>query len=653
MSLYVQGDSNFYITSAVSGNRSVTLNSGGNNKTYSSIPVTTTNSYYTREQSTIFSSGFIIGTNQTGMNNSFDLRVFVGDYSTPSTECVDVTDSVTITRDFSFFEITIKNFPDDVQSKFSQPVVILAKVTVKPTTVKLTQTLTGMTSSETGSTLPIDKEFTINLLADYDEDYSPLPIQKVTSNIGTVTIDNVGGTATITGTATADVEIVGVAKHTKIYTKNGKFGNCSCNYSDGENLDANKPVIVTANTGYYFSGSYYPIYPDNDSFSAVSFTVSADKLTLTYTVDTSTAGKDLYLSSNYNAVELPAHYLYTTGSQGTAVFENCSCNYTNGEKLKSDKIVTITANPGYFFSENFDYYFQDIGDRFVDFTKSADGSTLTIPTPPDADIFLYTTYKAIKKVESIGGFVNLYTPTNEELNTLSKERFYSLSAENVIDYGQFITNLYICPIEIPENLKGDKSGVNLGKYTATTKATLLKNYRSTVPCGTITVPAKYNNVYDYINTTCTLFMPFFTPLVIPTDYVVGQTITIDFVIDWYSGTLYYNVSSTFNNAIFASGTTNFVTQIPFIQKQNNSIVNQLSTVANYAISKARIEITRNKPYNAENSIFGKPVIEFVTIGDLSGYAEFSDVEIIGNATEQEKQDIENLLKQGVFINGNS
>ena len=241
MSQYVQGDSNFNITSVKSGNNSITLESGGSTKTYKSIPVTTHSSFYTREQSTIFSSGYIIGTNQTGMNNSADLRVFVGNYADVNAECIDVTDSVTITKNWSFFEITIKNFPDSVKSKYAQPVVILAKVKTTPKTVKLTQTLTGMESDKTGDTLPINEDFTINLstVVPTDEWGNPIdgatkpPIQKVTSTVGTVSIDYEAGTATITGNATKDVEIVGIAKNVIVYTNNGTFENCSCNYTTG------------------------------------------------------------------------------------------------------------------------------------------------------------------------------------------------------------------------------------------------------------------------------------------------------------------------------------------------------------------------------------------------------------------------------------
>lgn len=53
MSQYVQGDSNFKLTSVKAGNNAIRLESGGSTKTYKSIPVTTHSSFWTREQSTI------------------------------------------------------------------------------------------------------------------------------------------------------------------------------------------------------------------------------------------------------------------------------------------------------------------------------------------------------------------------------------------------------------------------------------------------------------------------------------------------------------------------------------------------------------------------------------------------------------------------
>lgn len=77
-----------------------------------------------------------------------------------------------------------------------------------------------MESDKTGDTLPINEDFTIHLstVVPVDEWGNPIdgatkpPIQKVTSTVGTVSIDREAGTATITGNATKDVEIVGIAK---------------------------------------------------------------------------------------------------------------------------------------------------------------------------------------------------------------------------------------------------------------------------------------------------------------------------------------------------------------------------------------------------------------------------------------------------------
>lgn len=196
---------------------------------------------------------------------------------------------------------------------------------------------------------------------------------------------------------------------------------------------------------------------------------------------------------------------------------------------------------------------------------------------------------------------------------------------------------------------GDKSTIILGNYDSNVESTLLNNYSCEIDLGTITVEEKYNNVYDYLNTTCTLRLPFFNPIIIDTDNVIGKTITIKLVIDFYSGNVTVNIYSTFTNSIIESQTTNIVTQIPFIQKQNNSIVNQLSNVYKNLIDTAQIEVFRNVPYYT-NSIFGKNTIDYDLISNVTGYCEISDIDLTTTATNEEKEQIKTLLKQGVFIN---
>ena len=347
-----------------------------------------------------------------------------------------------------------------------------------------------------------------------------------------------------------------------------------------------------------------------------------------------------------------ANRVYVTGS-----IVNATCNYTNGETINSDKYPTITANEGYYFDTDYNYYIDDgLGGQVqIKLDKSSDGKTLKIkevPTTSGINVYFEDDYVAVEQAVSAGNWANLYYITDDELNLLASERFYTTSVTNVIDYGQFISNLYIMPLTIPSELINETpSKINLGIYHATTTSKRLKNYTSTIDLGSITVYPKYQNVYDFINCSCVLYLPFFPPITLNTDYSLGQTIYIKYIVNWYTGDVTYNLSSSFNrNYIFASGSTNIALQIPFIQDQNNTVVKQISSPNLYLITTPRIEVLRNIPYKALNNTFGSTVIQQGNVKDFKGYTVFNDVKIETIATEQEKSMIQTQLKAGVYIN---
>lgn len=110
-----------------------------------------------------------------------------------------------------------------------------------------------------------------------------------------------------------------------------------------------------------------------------------------------------------------------------------------------------------------------------------------------------------------------------------------------------------------------------------------------------------------------------------------------------------NVTSDFTGSIIYSSTQNIVTQIPFVQKQNNSIVNQLSNVYKYLTATPVIEVVRNIPYDDATSEFGKGSVWSGTLGEIDGYCEVNKIQLNTSATNEEKDNIINLLKEGVFI----
>ena len=89
--------------------------------------------------------------------------------------------------------------------------------------------------------------------------------------------------------------------------------------------------------------------------------------------------------------------------------------------------------------------------------------------------------------------------------------------------------------------------------------------------------------------------------------------------------------------------------IPFIQKTNGNVINSVSNVYKNKNNRCFIEVNRNIPYTKNNNVFGSSVVEYGKIGDYTGYLECDKIVLETNATNQEQEEIKNLLRNGVFI----
>lgn len=492
----------------------------------------------------------------------------------------------------------------------------------------ITENLTGCTSDNTDTTITEGTTKTIT----YDSETGKEFVAELCS-CNTGSFNNIGkyfASWTVENVDT-DVVIAMVANAPAVY------------YDVETNLtnvsaDENNPVKIEENTDFtliYHANNGYKINTITCNIGTV--VISDDKLTATIT---GVATKNISVVATGKKI----HYVYITGE-----LNNCTCNYENGEEITNDKIVTITANTGYTFKGVYTY--KNLNTAITDqFAKNEEQTILTIDyvaTWNRYDIDLNSYYSATKESELVSTFVNLYRVTYSEMKQLAVARFVD-SNGTTVDYGEFITQLYVLPFEISSDIIGERDNIILGNYDSKVESTMLIDSKLYINGGLINVPNKYNNVYDYLNTTCTLRLPFFKPIILDVDNVIDKTISIQYIVDLYSGNCTVNISSSFTGEIIHSETTNIVTQIPFIQKQNNSIVNQLSNANENLIDNAFIEIVRNIPYYA-NDIFGKATIVFDTVGSVTGYCEISDIQLITTATNEEKEEIETLLKNGVFI----
>ena len=515
----------------------------------------------------------------------------------------------------------------------TENIVINGVAVEEVTSYTVTENLTHIIASDSNPTI-VNKNASFTLSYTAENGYI---ITSLTSTVGDVTFNVDHSSATITGTATANIVVTGEA------TYQPKTYNVVVEKDAHIVADSSNPETITEGSSYTFrftSESGWLISRCTSNYGTAN--IAEDRKSATVVYNNVSATLRIVLTS----IEEIIPKVVITGT-----FVNATCNYTNGEVISNEKNIIITATSGYEFKNT--YHYEDNGYSY-DLVKNLEKTTLTIDTTKItglSDITLNDNYVATLPVETIGGFCNLYKVTEKELSQLSKVRFQKdTTSDTVVDYGSAITQLYILPLNIPAEIIGDKSNIILGSFDSQVESTLLNNYTVDYDMGSITVPAKYNNAYDFINTTCTLRVPFFNAVALDPENVVGHTISIKFTLDLYSGNVTMNVVSDFTGGIIYSATANIVTQIPFIQKQNNSVVNQLSNVFKYVIATPVIEVVRNIPYQADNSTFGRETVQVAKLNTVHGYCEVDNVNLVTMATNDEKDSIISLLKEGVFIN---
>lgn len=336
-----------------------------------------------------------------------------------------------------------------------------------------------------------------------------------------------------------------------------------------------------------------------------------------------------------------------------SIFSNCSCNITDMGYVRSD--VLITANSGYSFKNI--YYYGYNGYRFT-FEKLDNDTVLKIPydfvvsrfANVGENISLFNEeFVATKELINISNFTRIYNITDSQLNDLAISRYYLFTPENVYkDGGEYIYKLYNLFMPIPDDLIGDIDPVVLGDYVTKVNSISLLSYSFDYDLGSITVPLRFNNIYDFINTDIYLFTPFTDKIKLDPVYVIGQTISIKYILNLYEGIATIVLNSTKDNKNFYFANINVGVTIPFI-KNSAKIENESNLVLFNEIYNCYISIINNIPYNTFTE-FGKETMIYDYLSNANGYCVISDITLSSDiATDIEINEIKQLLNNGVYF----
>ena len=230
----------------------------------------------------------------------------------------------------------------------------------------------------------------------------------------------------------------------------------------------------------------------------------------------------------------------------------------------------------------------------------------------------------------------------EDFSTKAIETFNSGHNE-VYDFQKFITQLYKLPFFIPENESTGTTNILTGWYTINEPARLLNKNHYIKDLGNIKVLPVNNNGYDHNVTSCTLYLPFVSPISISYETVLNHTINIKYDTDLAGAKTTVNIFV--DNELYKTIQVSIIENLDLYNIYNDSINGSLSSILNNTLDHCYIKVEYNKPI--ENLVS----YETLEHNKLSTYTNFVKTKNanVSCGTQQEQTEIENLLNGGIYI----
>lgn len=323
--------------------------------------------------------------------------------------------------------------------------------------------------------------------------------------------------------------------------------------------------------------------------------------------------------------------------------------------------------------------------------------TPQVPTIDDGDT-------PIPIIPAIGvqgtGFVALYNPTQSQLSAFSQ---YLWSNDFIENFKKLFSNpmdaiiglhlIYATPS------RGNVAEIVCGYSHSGVMSNTVNNQYIEIDCGSIKVNRYFGNVLDYAPyTKLQVYLPFVGIVDLDTNEIMDGTLNIKYRIDVLTGSCLARLKITRGdyNAELYNFAGNCAVQLPIsggsysgiianaigvagslgatiatggamapvlVESVVSSAVNSRTNVSHsgslgsnagaLGIMKPYLIITRPKPAEANyfNEFYGRPSNKTVRLSSCSGYTRIKDIHIenISSATDDELNEIESLLKNGVII----
>ena len=242
--------------------------------------------------------------------------------------------------------------------------------------------------------------------------------------------------------------------------------------------------------------------------------------------------------------------------------------------------------------------------------------------------------------------IHVYQLDDDTLTKFSTDAiqyYQSGNAQTNYDFQKFITQLYKLPFAIPETESEGTTNILTGWYIINQPARKMNNTRYTLNLGTIKVVNVNDNGFDHNVASCTLYLPYASPINVPYETILNHNLSIKYDTDLLTGKTTVNIFV--DDKLLNTLQININENLDLYNIYNDSINGTLSSILNNTLDHCYIKVDYYKPIE---KLVAYETNEHGTLKDYKGYIQTKNT-IVSCGTSEEQQAIKQLLEQGVVI----
>ena len=513
----------------------------------------------------------------------------------------------------------------------------------------LTKNLSNVTMSPDVSSIEIDgNSHVITLTANSGYQFADVPKLTISgtdynftlsNNVYTLDVNTIDISSDVSGTITATATEI-VVNPTVTINKHLTNVTMTPDVSSIELDGTSKVITLSANQGYQFDGVPYfewnrdPYYFDKSGDNYIidlNDYITEDSIISIYATGVSIAKTKNVTNQLTNCTITPEFNSMVEGDS-----YNLTLNANQGFKFVTTPILSINNRDAVIleFTKITDYQYTlsfTADSSYFDNKASAELSGVAVEETP-----IVTKYGAIQ----------VYNPSTSDMAELATKRFRANNTVDGITYSDIDLGKYITQFKriFFDVATSSKSNILLGRHDTLINTDVVNNDDVTIDCGSVLIQGANGNELDTKIYKIKLVLPFYEVVELPSIYM-NKTIHIVYqcnVITGYADILINEVVDN-TDLLIVKYRCKVSQDLPYIlsyDKLNGTLSDmQLNTSPKIILQKNNTFIDK-----------GFTTYKKSLISNEVGYFEVKDIVSMSvNATQKEKDLIENLLKSGVYL----